>query len=115
MVCKPTAHPLLHKNATATACHSRTADLAAITSTADVVVASVGRSGLITAERIRPGAVVVDVGTNPTEDDGLVGDVDGDSVVRRAGALTPVPGGVGPVTTKGPLHHTVTAAERRSS
>ncbi|MEV6985846.1 bifunctional 5,10-methylenetetrahydrofolate dehydrogenase/5,10-methenyltetrahydrofolate cyclohydrolase [Sphaerisporangium sp. NPDC051017] len=112
VVGKPAAHLLLDKNATVTVCHSRTKDLAAVTSTADIVVAAVGRAGLITAEHVAPGAVVVDVGTNPTDDGGLVGDVDAASVNERAGALTPVPGGVGPVTTALLLHHTIQAATR---
>lgn len=110
VVGKPAAHLLLDRNATVTVCHSRTADLAAVTSACDVVVAAVGRAGLITAAHVRPGAVVVDVGTNPTEDGGLVGDVDAASVAPVAGALTPVPGGVGPVTTALLLRHTVGAA-----
>ena len=89
VVGKPAAHLLLNKNATVTICHSRTKDLAAVTSAADVVVVAVGRAGLITAEHVRPGAVVVDVGTNPTDDGGLVGDVDASSVTEKAGALTP--------------------------
>jgi methylenetetrahydrofolate dehydrogenase (NADP+)/methenyltetrahydrofolate cyclohydrolase len=115
VVGKPVAHLLLDRNATVTVCHSRTVDLAAVTSTADVVVAAVGRAGLITAEYVRPGAVVVDVGTNPTEDGGLVGDVAAASVAERAGALTPVPGGVGPVTTALLLRHTVQAAARAAA
>ncbi|MEV0276611.1 bifunctional 5,10-methylenetetrahydrofolate dehydrogenase/5,10-methenyltetrahydrofolate cyclohydrolase [Streptomyces sp. NPDC050610] len=113
VVGKPVAHLLLDRNATVTVCHSRTKDLAAVTSAADVVVAAVGRAGLIGAEHVRTGAVVVDVGTNPTEDGGLTGDVDAASVAGRAGALTPVPGGVGPVTTALLLRHTVRAAARR--
>ncbi|WP_055531217.1 bifunctional 5,10-methylenetetrahydrofolate dehydrogenase/5,10-methenyltetrahydrofolate cyclohydrolase [Streptomyces graminilatus] len=112
VVGKPAAHLLLEKNATVTVCHSRTKDLAAVTSAADVVVAAVGRAGLVTAEHVAPGAVVVDVGTNPTDDGGLVGDVDAASVAEKAGALTPVPGGVGPVTTALLLQHTVQAAAR---
>ncbi|AWS44782.1 bifunctional 5,10-methylenetetrahydrofolate dehydrogenase/5,10-methenyltetrahydrofolate cyclohydrolase [Streptosporangium sp. 'caverna'] len=115
VVGKPVAHLLLDRNATVTVCHSRTVDLAAVTSTGDVVVAAVGRAGLITAEYVRPGAVVVDVGTNPTEDGGLAGDVDAASVAERAGALTPVPGGVGPVTTALLLRHTVQAAARAAA
>ncbi|GLX08702.1 bifunctional 5,10-methylenetetrahydrofolate dehydrogenase/5,10-methenyltetrahydrofolate cyclohydrolase [Microbispora sp. NBRC 16548] len=110
VVGKPAAHLLLDRNATVTVCHSRTRELAAVTSAADVVVAAVGRAGLITAEHVRAGAVVVDVGTNPTEDGGLVGDVDAVAVADKAGALTPVPGGVGPVTTALLLRHTVNAA-----
>ncbi|OON79308.1 bifunctional 5,10-methylene-tetrahydrofolate dehydrogenase/5,10-methylene-tetrahydrofolate cyclohydrolase [Streptomyces tsukubensis] len=110
VVGKPLAHLLLDRNATVTVCHSRTRELAALTSTADVLIAAVGRPGLIRAEHVRPGAVVIDVGTNPTQDGGLTGDVDADSVEGRAGALTPVPGGVGPVTTALLLQHTIRAA-----
>ncbi|MEV1020110.1 bifunctional 5,10-methylenetetrahydrofolate dehydrogenase/5,10-methenyltetrahydrofolate cyclohydrolase [Streptomyces sp. NPDC050264] len=110
VVGKPAAHLLLDRHATVTVCHSRTADLAAITSTADVLVAAVGRPGLITPAHVRPGATVIDVGTNPTDDGGLVGDVD-PSVMSTAGALTPVPGGVGPVTTALLLRHTTLAAD----
>ena len=108
VVGKPAAHLLLDRHATVTICHSRTSDLAAITRQADVLVAAVGRPGLITPEHVAPGTVVIDVGTNPTADGGLVGDVD-PAVVEKA-ALTPVPGGVGPVTTALLLDHTVRAA-----
>lgn len=111
VVGKPAAHLLLDRNATVTVCHSRTTDLAALTSTAEVLVAAVGRTALITPAHVRPGATVIDVGTNPTEDGGLAGDVD-PAVAEVAGALTPVPGGVGPVTTALLLRHTVQAAER---
>lgn len=110
VVGKPAAHLLLDRDATVTVCHSRTADLAAVTSAADVLVAAVGRIGLITPDHVRPGAVVVDVGTNQTADGALAGDVD-PTVATRASALTPVPGGVGPVTTALLLSHTVQAAE----
>lgn len=93
-----------------TICHSRTAVLEAHTRQADVVVAAVGKPALVTRWHIAPGAIVVDVGTNPTDDGGLVGDVDTAQVSRTAGALTPVPGGVGPVTTALLLRHTVEAA-----
>jgi methylenetetrahydrofolate dehydrogenase (NADP+)/methenyltetrahydrofolate cyclohydrolase len=109
VVGKPAALLLLAEHATVTICHSRTADLAAVAHEADVVVAAVGRAKMVTAGYVRPGAVVIDVGTNVT-DDGLVGDVDGDAVAATAGALTPVPGGVGPVTTMLLLRHTVEAA-----
>lgn len=112
VVGKPLAQLLLARNATVTICHSRTQDLPAVTSNAEVLVAAVGRPRLITAEYVRPGAVVVDVGTNQTEDGGLVGDIDAESVVDVASALTPVPGGVGPVTTALLLRHTVRAAAR---
>jgi methylenetetrahydrofolate dehydrogenase (NADP+) / methenyltetrahydrofolate cyclohydrolase len=110
VVGKPVAHLLLDRNATVTVCHSRTADLAAVTTTGDVLVAAVGKAGLIKADHVREGAVVVDVGTNANADGGLVGDVDSD-VADKAGSLTPVPGGVGPVTTALLLRHTVEAAE----
>jgi methylenetetrahydrofolate dehydrogenase (NADP+) / methenyltetrahydrofolate cyclohydrolase len=110
VVGKPAAHLLLDRHATVTICHSRTSDLPAITRQADVLVAAVGRTGLITPEHVAPGTVVIDVGTNPTADGGLVGDVD--PAVAEKAALTPVPGGVGPVTTALLLQHTVRAAEQ---
>ena len=111
VVGKPVAHLLLDRDATVTICHSRTSELAAITRQADVVVAAAGRPGLITTEHVRAGAVVIDVGTNSTDDGGLVGDVDAADVEGHVAALTPVPGGVGPVTTALLLEHTVRAAE----
>ena len=110
VVGKPAALLLLAENATVTVCHSRTADLARQCARADVLVAAAGRAGMVTAEFVKPGAVVIDVGTNPTADGGLVGDVDAGAVAERAAALTPVPGGVGPVTTMLLMRHTVTAA-----
>lgn len=110
VVGKPLAHLLLDRHATVTVAHSRTRDLASVTSTADVLVAAAGRAGLIGAAHVAPGAVVIDVGTNPTEDGGLTGDVDFEAVSGVAGALTPVPGGVGPVTTALLLRHTARAA-----
>jgi methylenetetrahydrofolate dehydrogenase (NADP+)/methenyltetrahydrofolate cyclohydrolase len=94
-----------------TVCHSRTIGLAEICSGADVLVAAVGRAGFIGADFVKPGAVVIDVGTNPTPDGGLAGDVDASAVADKAARLTPVPGGVGPVTTMMLLRHVVTAAE----
>lgn len=114
VVGKPAAHLLLDRNATVTVCHSRTVDLAAVAATGDVLVAAVGRPRLVTAEFVKPGATVVDVGTNDTAD-GLVGDVDAGSVADVAGGLTPVPGGVGPVTTALLLRHTVDAATAATS
>jgi methylenetetrahydrofolate dehydrogenase (NADP+) / methenyltetrahydrofolate cyclohydrolase len=110
VVGKPVAVLLLARDATVTVCHSRTRDLPALTSQADILVAAAGRPGLITAEGIGPGAVVIDVGTNATPDGGLTGDVDAAGVARVAGALSPVPGGVGPVTTARLLANTARAA-----
>jgi methylenetetrahydrofolate dehydrogenase (NADP+)/methenyltetrahydrofolate cyclohydrolase len=98
VVGKPVALLLLAENATVTVCHSRTVGLAEVCAEADVLVAAVGRAGLIGAGHIKPGAVVIDVGTNPGPGGGLVGDVDA-AGADAAAALTPVPGGVGPVTT----------------
>ena len=114
VVGKPAAMLLLARDATVTICHSRTKDLAARTSEADVLVAAVGRPRMLGAEHVGPGAVVIDVGTTPDENGNLVGDVDAEAVMGRAGAVTPVPGGVGPVTTALLLHNTVTAAEDAS-
>jgi methylenetetrahydrofolate dehydrogenase (NADP+)/methenyltetrahydrofolate cyclohydrolase len=110
----PTAVLLTRANATVTVCHRHTADLAAHTRDAEIVIAAVGRPGLITAEYIAEGAIVIDVGTTATDDGRLLGDVDAASVEGRAAALTPVPGGVGPVTTALLLQHTVKAASRLS-
>jgi methylenetetrahydrofolate dehydrogenase (NADP+)/methenyltetrahydrofolate cyclohydrolase len=111
IVGKPVALLLLHRHATVTICHSRTRDLAAETARADVVVAAVGVPGIVTPEMVRPGAAVVDVGINRTEN-GLVGDVD-PAVAERAGLLTPVPGGVGPMTIAMLLRSTIRAARYR--
>jgi methylenetetrahydrofolate dehydrogenase (NADP+) / methenyltetrahydrofolate cyclohydrolase len=108
VVGKPVAHLLLDRNATVTICHSRTPDLAAITTAADVLVVAAGRAGLIGPEHVAPGATVIDVGTNATADGGLVGDVD--PKVAEIAALSPVPGGVGPVTTAVLLRHVADAA-----
>jgi methylenetetrahydrofolate dehydrogenase (NADP+)/methenyltetrahydrofolate cyclohydrolase len=111
IVGKPVALLLLHRHATVTVCHSRTRDLAAETSRADVIVAAVGVPGVVTAAMVKAGAAVVDVGINRT-DEGLVGDVD-PGVAERAGLLTPVPGGVGPMTIAMLLRSTVRAARYR--
>jgi len=111
IVGKPMAMLLLAENATVTICHSRTADLAAHTRRADVLVASVGRPGLITPDLVKPGAVVIDVGVTRTES-GIVGDVD-KAVAEVAGLLTPVPGGVGPMTIAMLLSNTLRAARFR--
>ncbi|HXS64978.1 MAG TPA: bifunctional 5,10-methylenetetrahydrofolate dehydrogenase/5,10-methenyltetrahydrofolate cyclohydrolase [Streptosporangiaceae bacterium] len=109
VVGKPAALLLLAQDATVTVCHSRTADLASVCAGADVLVAAVGRAGFIGASFIKPGAVVIDVGTNPVDDGGFVGDVVADEA-GAASALTPVPGGVGPVTTMMLMLHTARAA-----
>jgi methylenetetrahydrofolate dehydrogenase (NADP+)/methenyltetrahydrofolate cyclohydrolase len=109
VVGKPAAQLLLDRNATVTISHSRTIDLASVTRQADVLVAAAGRAGMIGPQHVAPGAVVVDVGTSPTPDGGLAGDVD-PAVAAVAAALTPVPGGVGPVTTALLLRHVVEAA-----
>jgi methylenetetrahydrofolate dehydrogenase (NADP+)/methenyltetrahydrofolate cyclohydrolase len=111
VVGKPVAQLLLARDATVTVCHSRTADLAAVTASAEVLVVAAGRPGLIGPSYVAPGAVVVDVGTNATADGGMAGDVD-PAVASVAGALSPVPGGVGPVTTAMLLRHVVEAASR---
>jgi methylenetetrahydrofolate dehydrogenase (NADP+)/methenyltetrahydrofolate cyclohydrolase len=110
VVGKPLAHLLLAENATVTIAHSRTRDLPEVTRAAEIVVAAVGRIGLITSEHVSPGAIVIDVGTNQDADGNLVGDVDAASVASVAKGLTPVPGGVGPVTTALLLAHVVTSA-----
>lgn len=111
IVGKPVALLLLAKHATVTICHSRTADLAAHTRAADVLVVAVGQAGLISPEMVKEGATVIDVGMNRTPD-GLTGDVD-PAASERAGLITPVPGGVGPMTIASLLRNTVTAARRR--
>jgi methylenetetrahydrofolate dehydrogenase (NADP+) / methenyltetrahydrofolate cyclohydrolase len=109
LVGKPLVQLLLGANATVTHCHSRTRDLPSVCREADVLIAAVGSPGLVTADMVREGAVVIDVGTNRT-DDGLVGDVDFEPVSERAAAITPVPGGVGPMTRAMLLVNTLKAA-----
>jgi methylenetetrahydrofolate dehydrogenase (NADP+)/methenyltetrahydrofolate cyclohydrolase len=109
LVGKPIAQLLLQRHATVTICHSRTRDLAAVCARADVLVAAVGQPKLVTAGHVKPGAAVIDVGTNRT-DEGLVGDVDFDAVREVAGLLTPVPGGVGPMTIASLMANTLRAA-----
>lgn len=112
VVGKPVALLLTNRDATVTVCHRHTKDLAAHTRPADVLVVAAGQAGLITAEHIGAETVVIDVGTNVGADGGLVGDVDASAVVGRAAGLSPVPGGVGPVTTALLLQHTVASARR---
>ena len=112
---KPMALMLLQADATVTVCHSRTPDLADHTRRADVVVAAVGRAGTLTGEMVKPGAVVIDVGMNRNDAGKLCGDVDFASVALVASAITPVPGGVGPMTIAMLLSNTVDGAERSQS
>ncbi len=112
LVGRPLASLFLGEDATVTVCHSRTADLAAVCRRADVLVAAVGSPLLVGADMVKPGAAVIDVGTNRT-DDGLVGDVDFEAVSQVAGAITPVPGGVGPMTIAMLLDNTLEAARAR--
>ncbi len=109
---KPMALLLLQRSATVTICHSGTADLAAQTRQADLLVAAVGRRNLVTADMVKPGAVVLDVGMNRDDEGRLCGDVDFDGVRAIAGFITPVPGGVGPMTRAMLLSNTLDAAER---
>ncbi|WP_313077335.1 bifunctional methylenetetrahydrofolate dehydrogenase/methenyltetrahydrofolate cyclohydrolase FolD [Melaminivora sp.] len=112
IVGKPMALMLLAANATVTVCHSGTADLAAFTRQADIVVAAVGKRGVLTADMVKPGAVVIDVGMNRDDEGKLCGDVDFAGVSQVAGWITPVPGGVGPMTITMLLVNTLEAAER---
>ena len=108
---------LVHRNATVTICHSRTKDLPALCRQADILVAAVGRAEMVRGDWIKPGAVVIDVGTNQKEDPSakrgyrLVGDVAFDEAVEVAGAITPVPGGVGPMTIAMLMQNTLMAAK----
>jgi methylenetetrahydrofolate dehydrogenase (NADP+)/methenyltetrahydrofolate cyclohydrolase len=110
VVGKPAALLLLAEHATVTICHSRTRDLAAHTRRAEILVAAVGRARMLGVGHVKPGAVVIDVGTNPTTDGQFVGDVDTAAVEPVAGSITPVPGGVGPVTTALLLRNVLAAA-----
>lgn len=112
IVGKPMALMLLQKNATVTICHSATKDLKAMTLQADVIVAAVGKRNMLTADMVKPGAVVIDVGMNRNEEGKLCGDVDFEGVRKVAGWITPVPGGVGPMTITMLLVNTLEAAER---
>ncbi|MEK8127525.1 bifunctional methylenetetrahydrofolate dehydrogenase/methenyltetrahydrofolate cyclohydrolase FolD [Paenibacillus filicis] len=112
IVGKPMGILLLRENATVTVCHSRTKDLAVITSQADILVAAIGKPKVIKREHVKPGAVVIDVGVNRLDTGKLSGDVDFDDVVDTAGIITPVPGVVGPMTITILLRNTLEAAER---
>jgi methylenetetrahydrofolate dehydrogenase (NADP+)/methenyltetrahydrofolate cyclohydrolase len=113
IVGKPMALMLLGRDATVTVCHSRTKDMKALTLQADVIVAAVGKRNVLTKDMVKPGAVVIDVGMNRNDEGKLCGDVDFDGVREVASWITPVPGGVGPMTRAMLLVNTITAAERR--
>ena len=113
IVGKPMAMLMLHANATVTICHSRTQNLKEICRTADIIVAAVGKAYFVTADMVKEGAVVIDVGMNRNAEGKLCGDVDYDEVSKVASAITPVPGGVGPMTITMLMQNTVTAAKQR--
>ena len=113
IVGKPMALELLMKNATVTVCHSGTRDLASFVGSAEILVASVGKAGFVPGAWVKPGAVVIDVGINRLPDGRLVGDVQFDEAAQRAGHITPVPGGVGPMTIAALMKNTLESAERR--
>ena len=112
IVGKPVAMLLLHRHATVTICHSRTKDLPAVVHEADIVIAAIGKPLFVTPDMVKEGAVVIDVGINRLADGKLVGDVDFDRVKERAGWITPVPGGVGPMTIAMLLQNTLESAKR---
>lgn len=112
IVGKPQAMLLLHANGTVTICHSRTKDLAAVCRRADILVAAIGKADFFTADMIKEGAVVIDVGMNRRADGKLTGDVDFESVAPKASYITPVPGGVGPMTITMLMQNTLTAAKQ---
>jgi methylenetetrahydrofolate dehydrogenase (NADP+) / methenyltetrahydrofolate cyclohydrolase len=115
IVGKPAALLLLAEHATVTICHSRTLNLPEVCQEADILVVAAGQPAMIGAGYVAPGAVVIDVGINPTDGGGLVGDVDTDGVLGIVSAITPVPGGVGPVTTAQLMRHTIRAALRANA
>ncbi len=115
IVGKPMALLLLGANGTVTVCHSRTKDLKDVTKRADILVVAIGKAKFVTADMVKPGAVVIDVGINRLDDGKLAGDVDFDEVSKIADAITPVPGGVGPMTIAVLMKNTLTAAKRREA
>ena len=114
IVGKPMAMLLLHRNGTVTICHSRTRNLRDICSQADILVAAVGKAGFVTADMVKEGAVVIDVGMNRNAEGKLCGDVDFAAVEQKAGYITPVPGGVGPMTIATLMRNTLTAAKQQN-
>lgn len=114
IVGKPMALLMINAGGTVTVCNSKTVDLAAVTRTADILVAAVGKPKFVTADMVRDGAVVIDVGINRTEDGKLCGDVDFENVEKKASYITPVPGGVGPMTITMLLKNTITAAKNHT-
>lgn len=114
IVGKPQAMLLLHKNGTVTICHSKTKNLKEICRSADILVAAIGRAGFVTEDMVKEGAVVIDVGINRCEDGKLRGDVDFEPVSKIASAITPVPGGVGPMTIAMLMRNTLTAAKNKN-
>ncbi|MBU0577563.1 bifunctional methylenetetrahydrofolate dehydrogenase/methenyltetrahydrofolate cyclohydrolase [Patescibacteria group bacterium] len=114
IVGKPISMMMLNRNATVTTCHIYTKDLAAHTKNADILIVAVGKEKLITADMVKDGAVVVDVGMNRREDGSLCGDVDFDEVSKKASYITPVPGGVGPMTVAALILNTIRATERQN-
>jgi methylenetetrahydrofolate dehydrogenase (NADP+)/methenyltetrahydrofolate cyclohydrolase len=112
IVGKPAALMLLERNATVTVCHSRTADLAAMTRQADILLCAIGRPKMITADMVKPGVAIIDIGINRLPDGKLCGDVDFDAVREKAGWITPVPGGVGPMTVAMVIANVISAAGR---
>jgi len=113
IVGKPISVMMLNRNATVTICHIHTKDLASHTKRADILIVAVGKAGLITADMVKDGVVVVDVGINRTEEGKLCGDVDFENVSKKASYITPVPGGVGPMTVAALILNTVNAAKRQ--
>lgn len=114
IVGKPMAMLLLHRNGTVTICHSRTRNLREICSQADILVAAVGKAGFVTADMVKEGAVVIDVGMNRNAEGKLCGDVDFAAIEQKAGYITPVPGGVGPMTIATLMRNTLTAAKQQN-
>ena len=114
IVGKPLALMLLQRNATVTICHSKTKDLAAVCREAELLLVAIGKAKFVTADMVREGAVVIDVGTNRWTDGKLCGDVDFESVSQKAGWISPVPGGVGPMTIAMLLENTVESAKRQA-